>query len=89
MMITKIASWLNRTAQHGAMDIALQDTELSTYVDGRPCQLPNAARLASRSNVGYALRHSARQSSRRTGIGRSVAASLCLPFTASAVAAFV
>jgi hypothetical protein len=31
MMMTRITSWLNRTAQHGAMDIALQDTELGTY----------------------------------------------------------
>lgn len=31
MMMTRIASWLNRTAQHGAMDVAQQDTELNTY----------------------------------------------------------
>jgi hypothetical protein len=29
MMRTRIASWLNRTAQCGAMDIALQTTELN------------------------------------------------------------
>src|SRR5689334_4379426 len=45
-----------------------------TYVDGPPCQLPIAAPQRYAVTSGYALRHSALQSGRRTSTGRSVPA---------------
>ena len=71
MMRTKLNSWLRRTVMHGAMDLALQATEVNAYCyDGQDGRRRLNADVADASEAVHTARDLTPAGRTRTSIGR-------------------